>query len=102
MEPREIHIDLLIGTRVRTLSGECAGRIEEILVERRDDDWRVVAYHLGPDALIERFMGNLRALGIVRTAMRGKHGYRVAWRQLDISDPEHPCLRCALDELEKF
>ena len=30
------------------------------------------------------------------------HGYRVRWDQLDIEDPDHPRLTCAVDELERI
>ena len=28
------------------------------------------------------------------------HGYRVRWDQIDLTDPDHPRLTCATDDLE--
>jgi len=33
---------------------------------------------------------------------RHSHGRRVRWDQMDLSDPEHPKLRCPVEELTKL
>jgi sporulation protein YlmC with PRC-barrel domain len=101
MKTREIHIELLLGRRVYGMSGRSAGCIEEIVAEQRDGEWRVTEYLIGPDAMITRFTGKLRDLGIVRGPMKRLHrGYRVPWKELDLSNPERPTLRCSVEELE--
>ena len=101
---RNINIELLLGREVRDPSGQRAGRIEEIRARREGEEIIVEAYHVGPEALLERLaapvmrLAPFRALGLHKHA----HGRRVRWDQLDLSDPERPVLRCAVDELQKL
>jgi hypothetical protein len=91
---REIHLELLLGKRVRDISGRAAGRIEEVLADRVDLDCIVREFHLGSGALLERLSSPiLRVLG------RRPKGRRVPWDKLDLTDPDHPRLTCGRDEL---
>lgn len=104
MGARTINIELLLDKEVRDSSGRAAGRIEEIRARRDGEEIVVEAYHLGPEALLERLAAPVvrlplsRRLGLHRHA----HGWRVRWDQLDLSDPEKPVLRCRREELVKL
>ena len=101
---RNINVELLLDREVRDASGRRAGRIEEVRARKEGDEIIVEAYHLGPEALLERLaapvfrLSLFRALGLHKHA----HGRRVRWDQLDLSDPERPVLRCTVDELQKL
>lgn len=99
--PTMVHVELLLDREVRDITGRRAGRIEEVRAARDGADIVVEAYHLGPSAMMERLaapiirLAFLRALGLHRHS----HGRRVRWEQMDLSDPAHPMLRCAVEEL---
>jgi len=101
---RNINVELLLDREVKDASGRRAGRIEEVRARKEGDEIIVEAYHLGPEALLERLaapvfrLSLFRALGLHKHA----HGRRVRWDQLDLSDPERPVLRCTVDELQKL
>jgi sporulation protein YlmC with PRC-barrel domain len=90
----EIRLERLVGRRVRTMSGETVGRIEEIRVKRQGDAWVVQAYLLGPYALLERLLP--RSIGPALRRVLRSHSSRpvdvVPWDKLDLSDPERPRL----------
>jgi len=104
MPMRNINVELLLDREVKDASGRRAGRIEEVRARKEGDEIIVEAYHLGPEALLERLaapvfrLSLFRALGLHKHA----HGRRVRWDQLDLSDPERPVLRCTVDELQKL
>jgi sporulation protein YlmC with PRC-barrel domain len=97
----EIHVELLLGTKVRDVDGEDIGRIEELRVERDDKALLVDAYLIGTSALIER----LSAWTLVRPIQRFLNTrklyslYRVPWQDMDLSDPKHPRVRIAKRDL---
>jgi hypothetical protein len=94
--PREVHLELLLGRRVRDSRGRAAGRIEEVLADREDLECVVREFHLGPHALVERL-----SLPLVRLLRGRSHGLRpVSWDRLDLTDPAHPRLTCTLEELK--
>jgi hypothetical protein len=102
MAAREISIELLLSRRVRALNGRTIGRIEEVRVETRRSECLVTGYLVGAYALFERLAAypiGRAVLRTLRTKRRGK-GYRVAWNQLDLSDPQKPRLTCPVSELE--
>lgn len=95
MRIREVHLELLIGRRVRDREGSPAGRIEEVVAERVDLECVVREYHLGPAALLERL-----SLGAARLFRGRGNGLTVVpWDAMDLSDPEHPRLTCRLADL---
>jgi sporulation protein YlmC with PRC-barrel domain len=89
---REIQLDQLLGKAVRDAHGRRIGRIEEFRVEQRGDEWMVTHYLLGVSGLLERLgvRSVARMLGIT-LAKRAER--RIAWDQLDLSDPKRPVLR---------
>jgi hypothetical protein len=96
---RNVHVETLLGRRVRDVNGESVGHIEELRATWHGRQCLIDEYDLGPAALLER-------LGISAARLIGwpltRKPLRVPWRQLDLSDPDHPKLRCTVDELKKM
>ncbi len=94
---KNVHVELLAGRRVRDTSGRPVGRIQSIRARRRGSDYFVEEYHLGPAAFLE-------GLGISTAKLIGlpiaRDPVKIPWDQLDLSDPEHPRLRCTKEELK--
>jgi hypothetical protein len=85
----EVQLDMLLGRMVRTREGARVGRIHEMLLS---ESLEVVEFLVGRQALLRR----LSALGLIRRKMKG---FRIRWDQIDISDPAHPRLTCAVNQL---
>jgi hypothetical protein len=104
MGTRNINVELLLDKEVKDSEGRSAGRIEEIRARREGEEIVVEAYHLGPEALLERLAAPVMRLSLMRALgfHRHAHGWRVRWEQLDLSDPEKPVLRCPREELVKL
>ncbi|HJQ85607.1 MAG TPA: hypothetical protein VKA21_16075, partial [Candidatus Binatia bacterium] len=95
MTRRRVHLERVLGRRVSDPDGRVVGRLEEVRVERRGEDWVVAEYLLGAAGLLAR----LSIFALRLPLARGPWGYRARWDQLDPSDPERPRLRCPLAEL---
>jgi hypothetical protein len=87
--PRVVHVELLVGRKVRDPAGECVGRLEECLVEVQDGLHVVREFHVGKYAMLERLMGRgavgrslLRLLG-----GRIRRAFVIPWEHIDLSDP---------------
>jgi sporulation protein YlmC with PRC-barrel domain len=101
MSKHEVHVELLLGKRVFALNGKSIGRIEEVCaeVEGRNSCF-VTEFLVGSYAVLERLsalnMGRaiLQALGA-----RRRHGWRIPWNMLDLSDWQRPKLLCKVEEL---
>jgi hypothetical protein len=94
---REVHVERLIGREVHDAAGRRVGRIAEIVARKKDDEFVVASYIVGPVAWIHRFA--VAGLGL---RMRGLgRVYRVEWDEMDLSDPEHPRVACAREELAR-
>ncbi len=95
MSTREVHLELLLGRRVRDSEGKPVGRLEEVRADRVDQECLVREFHVGPHALLERL-----SVGLARTFGGPRHAATVIpWDKLDLSDPEHPRLTCRASEL---
>jgi hypothetical protein len=101
---RSINLELLLHREVKDPSGRRAGRIEEIRARRDGEEIVVEAYHLGPQALLERLAAPVMRLRLFRAlgVHTHSHGRRAQWDQMDLSDPDKPVLRCPVDELAKL
>lgn len=90
-EPREAHIEELVGRRLCDADGRSVGRIEELVAEIDGTDWLIVEIHVGPGALLER-IADLSSLMPWMSALgkRLNKRYIIQWRDLDFSDPDHP------------
>lgn len=104
MATGERHLELLLGRCVHDATGKRVGLIEEIRAEQDGDDWVIQEYLLGATAILERFSAWSLGVGILRMlGARKMHvGYRVPWNQLDLSDVDHPRLRCTIEALEEL
>jgi hypothetical protein len=104
MNMRSINIELLLDKKVEDSSGRRAGRIEEIRARKDGEEIVVEAYHLGPQALLERLAAPVMRLGLLRAlgVHAHTHGWRARWDQMDLSDPDKPVLRCPVSELAKL
>ena len=97
----DVHLELLLGTKVRDVNGEVVGRIEEFRAEQKGDSCYVESYMIGTSALVER----LSAWTLVRPIKRmlkSRHIYsafEVPWQEMDLSDPKRPRLRVAKKDL---
>jgi hypothetical protein len=94
---REVHVEKLLGRVVVAAGGQRIGRIAEIVARKKDDEFVVASYIVGPIAWIHRFALaaldlRIRGLGLV---------YRVEWEQMDLSDPDHPRTTCTREELSR-
>jgi hypothetical protein len=85
---KTVHFELVLGKMVRDSEGVKVGRLFGAHAELEGEDCVVREYELGAAALLSR-------LGIPAW----RKPVRVPWDQLDLSDPEHPRLRCRRDEL---
>ncbi len=92
-----VHVELLVGRKVRDENGKVLGRIAEIQARKRGHDYFVEEYHLGPAAYLETLgISGARMIGL-RFAREPK---RIPWQKLDLSDPENPRFRGSREELE--
>ena len=97
----DVHVELLLGTKVRDIDGTEIGRIEEFRVQRDDKSCLIESYLIGASALIDR----LSAWTLIRPIARALHArklyylYEVPWKEMDLSDPKRPKLRIARGEL---
>jgi sporulation protein YlmC with PRC-barrel domain len=99
---REVHIELLIQCCVVDQKGEKIGRITDICCEKKGGEWVVVEY-LAAGA-VKLFSARGLALWLIHLfgGHHFVHGLRIPWEQLDLSDPDHPRLRCRRDELKRI
>ena len=91
----EIRLERLLGRRVLAQNGRHVGRIEEVRVEKRGNGLVVREYHIGPAALLERLSVHFAKL----FGADPKRTHAVPWKSLDLSDPDHPRLLCAVEDL---
>jgi sporulation protein YlmC with PRC-barrel domain len=101
MAAREINIERLLSRRVYALNGKVVGRIEEVRAGIRHGECVVTEYLIGAYAMFERLAASSIGRSILRIlrARRTGGGYRVAWNQLDLTDPQRPRLRCPVGDL---
>jgi sporulation protein YlmC with PRC-barrel domain len=99
MMTAEVHIERVIGTRVRDIDGQIVGRIEEICVDTVDGESVVTEWHIGPAAFIERLGGTALRLPLLGWLPFERFEYRVPWRLLDLSRPDCPRLKCSKADL---
>jgi hypothetical protein len=94
---KEVRLERLLGRQVLAGNNHPVGRIEECRAVKRGNGFEISEYVIGPAGLLER-------LGVAGKLLVGvtNGGYVARWDQLDISDPEHPRLTCAVDELRKL
>ena len=92
-EPSEIHVEHLLGRRVRDANGIIIGRVEELVVEIVDGEPVVTEFHIGAHALLERLGGMALKLPFLQSLLSPRRLRRVTWQQMDLSDPRRPRTR---------
>lgn len=93
-----VHVQLLLGRRVYDTNGKVAGRIFEILAERRGAFCFVEGYVLGTAGLLSRLgISSLRLFGL----RSRREPVIVPWRLMDLSDPGRPLLRGPIEEISQ-
>ena len=100
MSAGELHVERVIGTKVRDVAGAVVGRIGELIVENVDGEYVLTQVHIGPSALLERvgaFVTQLPYFALIRLS---QWQYRIPWDQFDWTDPEQPRLRVRKDDLD--
>jgi hypothetical protein len=100
----ECRAELLIGRRVVDANGEVVGRLEEIVADYIDEEYVVREFHVGAYAALERLGTGMLGRGLLRLVGGDRiyTGYAVAWRHMDLSDPEHPRVTVAKADLPRI
>jgi hypothetical protein len=98
----EIHVERLLGRRVRDRDGRVLGRLEEMCAETVDGELAVVEFHIGPEAILERIGGFALRLPFFGALPFARHSYHVPWDQMDLSDPHHPRFRGSIRDLKRI
>jgi len=101
MPSAEVHVEQLLGKRVRDVDGRVVGRLEEFLVTIEDGEPAVTEFHIGPAAALERIGLFLTQLPYLRFIPIPEWQYRVSWRLMDLSDPNAPRLRVHRDAVAR-
>lgn len=101
MATQEIHVELLIGRRVRAMNGRVVGRLEEIRVKQESRGAFVEEFLTGSYGMLERLAAVSIGRAILKAfgARRKDSSYRIPWDKLDLSDPNTPRLLCEVSEL---
>jgi sporulation protein YlmC with PRC-barrel domain len=97
----EVHVEELLGRRVRDADGRLVGRLEEFHVEPQDGEHVVTEFLIGPAALLTRIAGFLIQLPYFKFIPFPKREYCVPWKLMDLSDPRSPRVLVRRDELPK-
>jgi sporulation protein YlmC with PRC-barrel domain len=95
----EVHVEQLLGKRVRDADGRVLGRLEEFHVEHQDGEDVVTEFLIGPAALWQRIGGFVTQLPYFRLIPLSRREYSVSWKLMDLSDPETPRVLARRDEL---
>jgi hypothetical protein len=98
---RDVHVEHLLGRRVRDREGVIVGRIEEFAAEETVNGIALTEIHVGPAALIERIARFVRQLPLIGLLPFPYWEYRIPWRLVDLSEVAAPRLRCRHDELTR-
>jgi sporulation protein YlmC with PRC-barrel domain len=99
---RELRLYEILGRRVVDSDGEYAGRLEEVEADRGDDVCLVRSYLVEHRGLLDRISTWALAAPLQRAiAGRKSQPYRVAWDQMDLSNPEHPRILVPQSELSR-
>lgn len=86
----EVHVERLLGRRVRDANGVVIGRIEELCVEIVDGDPVVTEFHVGSAALFERIGSFVHQLPFFSLIPWKPKLHRIRWNEMDLRDPSHP------------
>jgi hypothetical protein len=102
MRSHDVHVERLLGTKVRDVDGVVVGRLEEIVAEAIDGEYVATEFHLGPAAMLERigaFLGDVPYFSLLPFRFAE---YRVKWSDMDLTDASHPRVRVRKEALMKI
>jgi sporulation protein YlmC with PRC-barrel domain len=100
---REVQLRELLGVKVTDSEGRYIGRLEEIDLERGKQFCLVNFYIVEHRGLLDRLSSwTLTASLQAKLEKRGSRPYRVAWNQMDLSDPRHQRKLVPGELLERF
>lgn len=80
----EIHVERLLGRKVRDARGKVIGRIEELCVDMVDGLPVVVEFHVGPAALFERIGAFVHLLPFFSLIPWTPTLRRIPWNEIDL------------------
>jgi sporulation protein YlmC with PRC-barrel domain len=99
---KEIAAHKLIGRKVVDSDGRKVGRIHEISVERGEQNCPVEAYYVGGRAMLLRLASWALPFSLSNPLKeRATKPFRIAWDEMDLSDPEHPRTTVRKDDLRR-
>ena len=98
----EVHVERLLGRRVRDANGVVIGRIEELCVEIVDGDPVVTEFHVGSAALFERIGSFVHQLPFFSLLPWTPAMYCVSSADMDLEDVRHPRVRRRRAELARL
>lgn len=99
MGVREVHVEHLLGRKVRDSAGHVVGHIEELRSAIVNGELVVLEFHLGPAAVLERLGVALNQLPLLHFIRSGYAPRSVPWQMMDLDDPHHPRLRGRLEDV---
>lgn len=107
MSPRTVSLDDLVGRVVRDADGRRIGRIEEleaeIALDRGGNDYVVTRFGVGRWGSFDMIANGRIVQQLVRRITRATSyvHYSIPWDWMDLSDPTHPRVKCAEEELAR-
>ena len=100
---REVELREMLGIKVMDSEGRPIGRLEEIVLDRGKDFCLLNSYIVEHRGLLDRLSSwTLTASLQAKLEKRGARPYRVAWNQMDLSDPRHPRTLVPCELLERL
>jgi sporulation protein YlmC with PRC-barrel domain len=99
---KELQLRDILGVRVVDSEGEHIGRLEEIEAERGDEFCEVVAYIVEHRGILDRISSWVVTSGLQKRLRGHSRPYRVAWNQIDLTDPHHPRTLVPKELLERM
>ena len=87
---REVQLREMLGVKVVDSEGEAIGKLEEIEAERGEEFCEITSYLVEHRGLLDRLSSWAVTSGVKKKLTGHSRPYRVAWNQMDMSDPAHP------------
>jgi hypothetical protein len=99
-----VRLEEFLGRKVIDSEGQPAGRIEELKMRVVGDRCEIDQFLLGRGGMLKRLSIAHLSLGMLRLLGAGKRRatHSVDWRDMDLSDPQHPRMRVSRDVAEEL
>lgn len=100
---KRLELRHILGRRVVDSEGEPIGHLEEIEAERGDEFCTINSYIVEHRGLLDRVSSWALTSSLQSKLSRrsSSQPYRIAWNQMDLSDPEHPRALIPKDLLDR-